>query len=172
MARRSRGSETLRLSEARLTPDQRRAWHALGVFSSPFDAAAALAIAGAGEETTGLLVRRSLLERDGDRLRLHDLAADYCRAALGEPALTGLRLAHAAYFSAVAREAQRLYLQGNHHVLRGLALFDRERTQIESAFAFLDADPADPARAAALIALVDGVVYASNLRFHPRQRLT
>lgn len=165
-------SETLRLSEARLTPDQRRAWHALGVFPAPFDAAAALAIAGAEADTTDRLVRLSLLERaENNRLRLHDLAADYCRGCLDAEALDSLRFAHARHFTAVGWEAHRLYQLGHENVVRGLALFDEERAHLEAAFAFLAVHVDDPARAPTLISLVYAMVPTSALRFHPAHRI-
>ncbi len=77
-------SETLRLSEDQLPAADRQAWRNLAVFSASFEATAAAAIAGAEEKLLITFVRRSLLERDGpDRYALHDLAADYARAAPG-----------------------------------------------------------------------------------------
>ncbi|MEO6741464.1 MAG: SMEK domain-containing protein, partial [Chthoniobacteraceae bacterium] len=135
-------SETLRLSEAQLTPAQREAWRALGVFTASFDARAAEDVAAAGAEMLRLLVRRSLLERedrDGvERYRLHDLAADYARAQLAAQspaAFDTLRMAHARHYVTVGNDAERLYLKGD--AVGGLTLFDRERAQIEAAFEWL-----------------------------------
>ena len=165
-------TETLRLSEDLLPPVEREAWRKLGVFTVPFDARAAAAIAGADGEMLTRFLRRSLLERDGaDRHRLHrlhDLAADYARARLGEPALDDLRMAHARHFAEVGYETADLYLKGD--VMGGLALFDRERAQIEATFAWLAARP-DAASATVLLDLVNAVVYTGDLRFHPRQRI-
>jgi len=78
-------SQTLRLSEERLDADLLLVWRKLSVFKSSFDGRAAEVIAGAGEHTLRLLVRRSLLELDGDdRYRLHDLVAEYARCTADE----------------------------------------------------------------------------------------
>jgi tetratricopeptide (TPR) repeat protein len=151
-------SETLRLSEAMLTEEQRQAWRALGVFSGSFDERAAAAIIIAQRRpisflgklkglfrklpqtdmrhTLDLLTRRSLLERaEGDRYQLHDLAADYARARLGPSALDSLRQAHGQHYPAIGREADSLYTKGK--PVEGLALFDAEREQIEAAYGWL-----------------------------------
>ncbi len=163
-------TETLRLSEDALPPAKRAAWRRLGVFTVPFEARAAAAIAGADGEMLARFVSRSLLEREGsDRYKLHDLAADYARARLGEPALDELRMAHARYFAKVGYEADALFLKGD--AVGGLALFDRERAQIEAAFAWLVAREDAVSAATVLLDLVDAVVYTGDLRFHPRQRI-
>jgi tetratricopeptide (TPR) repeat protein len=162
-------SETLRLSTAQLPPDERAAWEKLGVFTASFEARAAETIAGAGEEMLGRFVRRSLLEREGgDRYRLHDLAADYARAQLGSDALPTLHRTHAAHYTAVGDETQGIYMKGD--AVGGLALFDRERAQIEAAYTWLAAR-GDEAAARQVLALVGAVVYAGDLRFHPHQRI-
>ncbi len=191
-------SETLRLSEAMLTPEQRDAWRALGVFAHEFDERAAAAImgsagvAGASQAASVLtvLVRRSLLEKPGsDRYQMHDLAAEYARTQLGEQAVATLRLAHARYYLSVAQHAEyELYLKGK--ALEGLALFDAERAGIEAAFAWLSSIclpagderptkmPGEPSRSheqesqgnRLLIDLVHAVVYTGDLRFHMRRQ--
>ena len=221
-------SETLRLSEAPLTPEQKAAWRALGIFQHSFDERAAAAVIAAQSSpvavqldapvpadsaqspvrpssadqassctATGLLslTRRSLVERVGDRYQLHDLGAEYARARLSPAACETLRLAHAQHYIQIGEEADNLYLKGQ--VVPGLALFDTEREQIEAAFDWLrqrvfpgfsppnlgkDEDPRDdearrakardysPARQ--LIALIESIALTSDLRFHPRQRIT
>ncbi len=152
-------SETLRLSEAQLPEAERGAWRALGVFTASFEARAAEAVARPevarhsnvetqpadstlecrATEMLGHFVRRSLLEREGaERFKVHDLAADYARAQLDDPARTALHLAHARHYTAVGDDAQSLYLKGD--AVGGLALFDRERAQLEAAYAWLDAE--------------------------------
>ena len=164
-------SETLRLSEAQLPAAERAAWRNLGVFTASFDARAAQAIAGAEETMLDHFVRRSLLECEGaDRYKLHDLAADYARAQLGEAPLTALHLAHARHFTAVGEEADQLYNTKGKHI-EGLTLFDGERAQLEAAYAWL-ATRDDAAAAQPMIVLVNAVVYTGQtLRFHPRQRI-
>jgi tetratricopeptide (TPR) repeat protein len=163
-------SETLRLSEEQLPAPEREAWRMLGVFTASFDARAAQAIAGADEDMLDHFVRRSLLEREGaDRFKLHDLAADYARARFGDAALADLYLTHARHYTAVGKETSELYLEGK--PVEGLALFDRERAQIEAAYGWL-AGREDEAAARQVIYLVNSVVYTGQaLRFHPRQRI-
>ncbi len=164
-------SETLRLSEAQLPEAERDAWRKLGVFTASFDARAAKAVVGAEEAMLTHFVRRSLLEREGaDRYKLHDLAADYACAQLHASAVVDLHLAHARHYTAVGDEADDLYLTKG-KTTDGLALFDRERAQIEAAYAWLAARD-DEAAARQIIALVNAVVYTGQgLRFHPRQRI-
>ena len=164
-------SETLRLSEAQLPEAERDAWRKLGVFTASFDARAAKAVVGAEEAMLTHFVRRSLLEREGaDRYKLHDLAADYACAQLHASAVVDLHLAHARHYTAVGDEAYDLYLTKG-KTTDGLALFDRERAQIEAAYAWLAARD-DEAAARQIIALVNAVVYTGQgLRFHPRQRI-
>jgi tetratricopeptide (TPR) repeat protein len=163
-------SETLRLSEDQLPQAKREAWRKLGVFGASFDAGAAEAVAGAAEAVLGRLVRRSLLERAGtDRYELHDLAAEYARGKLDATTLDAACLKHAEHYASVGKEADRLYLKGD--VVAGLALFNQERPQIEAAFGWLSLRQ-DLASDRALINLVNAVAQTSNLRFHPRQRIT
>jgi hypothetical protein len=75
------------------------------------------------------------------RWRLHDLMRDLAGGtaaeALGAPAdlaarLTAARMRHAEYYRGVLAVADDLYLKGGELVLSGLALFDRERRNIET----------------------------------------
>lgn len=167
-------SATLRLSEERLADADRDAWRRLGVFAASFDARAAEAVAGADEMMLGRFVSRSMLDREGvERYKLHDLAADYARARLAEhagDALTALHLAHARHCVRIATEAEAAYNEGGEALLRGLALFDRERAHMENAFAWLRTRHDDePARM--LIALAGVMPWASVMRFHPQIRV-
>jgi tetratricopeptide (TPR) repeat protein len=162
-------SETLRLSEAGLPEPERGAWRGLGVFTVSFDARAAQAVAGADDAMLVRFLGRSLLEREGtERFKVHDLAAEYACAQLASEALTALHLSHARHYTEVGDEADSTYLKGD--AVGGLALFDRERAQIEVAWAWL-AEREGEAAARQLIALVDAVAYTIALRFQPRQRI-
>jgi tetratricopeptide (TPR) repeat protein len=173
-------AETLRLSVDSLPAGECAAWLRLGVFAGDFDADAARAVAGEAADSAFLnrLVRRNLLERetssgDRERYRLHDLAAEYARGRLnteeGADVLDAASLAHAEHYAAVGKTADQLYLAGK--PLAGLALFDRERVQIEAGFAWLTTHPDGGAADRALLVLVDGVSYSADLRFHPRQMI-
>lgn len=163
-------AETLRLSEALLLPADRTALRQLGVFPASFEEKAAAAITGADPVLLTRLVRRSMLERDGARYRLHDLAADYTRAQHPPEALTALHLAHARHYLAVLVEARNLYTAGHANITVGLALFDTERAHIEAAHAWLLAATL-PERDELLIAFPDAFGLINQLRQHPRQRL-
>jgi tetratricopeptide (TPR) repeat protein len=142
------------------------------------------------------LVNASLVEwnKASDRFRLHDFVRQFCDGKLNEDERIAARLRHARHYSAVSKAANKLYLQGGENVVRGLELFDRERTHLEAAFEFLSeqvgrAVPCAPNQgkavpqrraadnppyreaAALLISLVNAVVYTGDLRFHPRQRI-
>lgn len=161
-------SETLRLSEAQLPKAEREAWRKLGIFNASFIAYDAKAIADADAAMLVRFVRRSLLEREGvERFKVHDLAADYARGQLSLDALGKLHLAHAKHYISVARLADGLYKIRGKAAL-GLSLFDSERTQIETAYAWLSGR-GDEAAARQLLSLMDAVAYTGNLRFHPRQ---
>ena len=116
------------------------------------------------------LVHLNLLEYNDTTQRFdwHDLVREYASRQLTDAEELTARLAHADYFIAVASRAKELYKQGHEAVKQGLDLFDLERAQIENAFAWLSGTAQNAPR---LIALVDGVAYTSDLRFHPRQRI-
>lgn len=184
-------AETLRLSEELLPDASRRAWRALGIFTASFDSAAAHAIiqgerggvSPPGDSSSSLsdtedllvdLVRRSLLEQSGDRYRMHDLAAEYAEQQLDPPTRFRTHLAHAEYFTKVGAQTDDIYLAGD--PVGGLDLFDAERAQIEASFAWLTTtdlrSEAEQAQTdGVLLALINGIAYTSNLRFHPWQQI-
>ncbi|HWB07375.1 MAG TPA: tetratricopeptide repeat protein [Verrucomicrobiales bacterium] len=160
----------LHLSEKMLTESQRGCWLGLSVMRSSFDERAALAVAGAGEGILDLLVRRGLLERQGERLRMHDLAADYARL-VREPAMleAGL-LACAKHFVAVCEEAGAACLAGGEEMTAGLRIFDAERSHFDAVFSWLCCR-ADAESAKLLISLVNAVQPVSALRFSSGERI-
>ena len=161
--------ETLALSERSLAEEERTAWRKLGVFAGSLDGAAAREVVGADDLLLAHLVKRSLLEREGDRYRLHDLAAEYAGERLRETDTEfATRLSHARHYAAVGASADDQYMSGD--AVGGLASFDQERGELEAAFRWLAGEPA-PETDRVLIELVNGVVYTSNLRFHPRERI-
>lgn len=123
-------------------------WHELAVFPASFDTAGAAAVWGQPEEAAndalGVLLSRSVVLYDPtqQRWRLHDLmrdlaGGDAATEALGAPADLAARLSlagmrHAAHYCGVLAAADDLYLNGGDQVLLGLALFDRERRNIET----------------------------------------
>jgi tetratricopeptide (TPR) repeat protein len=182
-----------------LAKESKKRWMLLSVFFASFDLPAAAAVWGEGQAGSPqrafmqLLVNASLVEHDAanSRFRLHDLVRQFCDGKLTEAERTGLHLAHARHYTAVGRVAKKLFLTKGKHV-DGLALFDRERVQIEAAYSWLEArgsrreeapdksgsrqemsllTSAATDTARQMIALVDAVTYTSDLRFHPRRRI-
>ena len=129
---------SLRLSYDDLPPDGQAALCQLSVFPASFDAAAAqavVAVAAGATETLELLRRNSVLEWDAalERYNLQDLVRVFGAARLD--AADAVRLRHAQHYVQVASVAgQDLYLQGE--TLAGLALFDRERVQIDAGWSW------------------------------------
>ncbi len=163
-------SETIRLSEAQLTPGERDAWRKLGVLSVSFDESAASSIAGTDVSILKNLVRRSLLEREGeDRYKMHELADDYAQTAIGEASVAETHFAHARHYTSVAWEAGNLYFNGE--PLDGLDLFDRERPHLEVAYRWLSGAEMNTIIAQQIVALVDATAYTGALRFYPSQRI-
>jgi len=147
--------------------------------ASSFDRAAAKALLAAAvtdpdEEEPGdwldSLVHFNLLEHDPDNHRFdwHDLLHEFAATKLDNDRAETARTAHARHYADVAQLSKELYKHGHDSMMQGLALFDRERPQIEAAFAYLQTH-SDLANT--LLDLVDGMAYIGNLRFHPRQRI-
>jgi tetratricopeptide (TPR) repeat protein len=172
----------------RTHPDIADRWHELAVFLAGFDDAAAAAVwdqpAGTARDALGRLLSHSMVLYDEaqQRWRLHDLMRDlagghFATQALGAPAdlaarLTAARQRHAEHYCGVLAAADDLYLKGGAQVVRGLALFDRERRNIETGQAWAAGCAADDPTAARLCVNYPNtgadVLY---LRRHPRQRI-
>jgi tetratricopeptide (TPR) repeat protein len=172
----------------RARPDIADRWHALAAFPASFDAAAAAAVwdqpAEATDEALGVLLSRSMVLYDEaqQRWRLHDLMRDLAggRAAteaLGAPAdlaarMTAACMRHAEHYCSVLEAAGDLYLKGGEQVVLGLALFDRERRNIETGQAWSTESAADdPAAARLCVKYSDVGAHVLSLRQHPRQRV-
>jgi tetratricopeptide (TPR) repeat protein len=170
-----------------LSESERRAFAALSVMPADFDRDAGKAVIAAAIRRSWLyrLLRRAtpdtnkLLDRlvhlnlldygeSSGRYDWYDLLRDYAAARLPENEAEQAQLAHAKYFTKVARQADALYLQGNEHMLQGLALFDRERTHFEAAFSFLTEHPRWTEE---LIRLVDSMIHTGDLRFLSGQHI-
>jgi len=129
------------LSYELLTPELQRLWSLLSVFPADFDLAGA---AGAvwemeempAEDALGELIRWSLVDfspsatGEGGRYRLHDLARDFAGSRLDPSAVDPAGLRHAEHYRDVLSEADECFLKGKEGVLKGLQLFDQEKTNI------------------------------------------
>lgn len=131
------------LAEAR--PKLLERWRMLGVFPSDFAAEAAAAVwrrgAVEGRDDLDRLLSRSMLQRDAvsGRYRLHDLYRELAEDGLGADHLAAARERHAAHFCDVLGRADEIYRRGADHVVAGLALFDRERPNLEAGQAWSQA---------------------------------
>jgi tetratricopeptide (TPR) repeat protein len=162
---------SLALSYAALPAEAQQAFAQLGVFVGDFPLEAAEAVVQLPDtpspipDTLSLLRRRSLLEYDAasERYDLHDLARAFALARL--PDVRPARLRHARYYQGVANHAQmELYLKGQ--VLEGLALFDRERRQIDAAWQWLMEQPQSDETDTLLLDFADAAAYVGELRYN------
>jgi tetratricopeptide (TPR) repeat protein len=162
---------SLQLSYDALDEAARTALSRLSVFPASFDRAAALAVldAGdAGDELLDALAGRSLLEWDaaGDRFDLHALVRIFAATRLEHA--DAVRLRHARHYAAVADAAEQQYLQGGAALIAGLALFDRERAQIDAGWAWALAHAGDEATDALLGDYTNATASIGLLRFDAR----
>ncbi|MDY3561682.1 tetratricopeptide repeat protein [Gemmata sp. JC673] len=170
-------------------------WQLLSVFPADFDAQAVAAVwdlkrgnkfdidAADGELTA--LLERSLVQFDTttDRYSLHDLMRPVARTAFefveGHElqASTNERLAtaeerFAGFYCRVLGATNGLYLKGNDNVLRGLALFDREATNIRHGQRWAVQHRATKRVAAELCRHYSGIgAYVLGLRLFPREQI-
>jgi len=165
-------SATLRLSEDRLTSEERVAWRSLSVFTTSFDARAAAAVAGAGdavvEEVRPYEACWSEWESLDTASTISPLSTLASASSRDDATLRALHLAHAVHYTAIGKEADALYLRGD--VTAGLALFDCERAHIDAAYSWLDSCGDDEATSRQLVSLVGAITYVSDLRFHAREQ--
>ena len=162
---------SLRLSYDTLTPDMQAGLCQLSVFPTSFDeVAAAVVVAEGNVEVLDILQRRCLLEWDASvqRFSLNDLVRAFVATRLEDVDAALLR--HAQHYAQVANQANQLCIKGD--VSAGLALFDRERNNIDAGWAW--------ALKKAGTAVVDTLVrdytgamtYIGDLRYDkPRERI-
>lgn len=160
--------------------DLQQQWRALAVFPDTFDAAAAAAVwemdEGAAHDALTEQNGYSLLEfnQDTARFRLHDLARDFADARMSEEERAAAQFRHAQRFRDVLAEAGDLYLAGGERIKTGLAIFDRERANIEAGMAWV-ASQIEANREAAELCIDYigplGVNFLLGLRLFPRERI-
>jgi tetratricopeptide (TPR) repeat protein len=172
----------------RARPELADRWHELAVFPASFDTAAAGAVWDQPEETSddalGMLLSRSMVLYDPaqQRWRLHDLMRDLAGGqaaveALGAPGDLAARLAaarrrHAEHYRGVLAVANDYYLKGGAQVVLGLALFDRERRNIETGQAWAaEAAADDPTAMRLCVSYPLAGLHILFLRQHPRRRI-
>jgi tetratricopeptide (TPR) repeat protein len=129
---------SLSLGYGLLSEELQRAWCALAVFPDTFDLAAAAAVwdveENLAQDRLDELVRYCLADWNeaSARVRLHDLARLIANKRLGDSERMKSQRQHAAHYREVSATANTLYQQGGERLIQGLALFDLERTNIET----------------------------------------
>jgi tetratricopeptide (TPR) repeat protein len=150
-------------------------WRDLSVFPSGFDTAAAAAVWSIDDRDIGSdrlsdLDRRGLIEVVAeDRYRLHDLLRDVARRDWPAERTQAAAQRHAEYFRSILDRANALYLQGGGAIAEGLALYDRERTNIEAGQCWAATECERSENAAILTtAYANDGVNIVRIRLHPR----
>jgi hypothetical protein len=166
-----------------LTPELQRLWSLLSVFPADFDLAGAAAVLEMeempAEDALGELIRWSLVDfspsatGEGGRYRLHDLARDFAGSRLDEALREPAILRHAEHYRDVLSRANEIYKQGKDGVLKGLALFDLERTNILAGQSWADNNLDGNSSAAIDLckSYPDAGVYVLDLRHSPREKI-
>ncbi|MFT3766642.1 MAG: tetratricopeptide repeat protein [Minicystis sp.] len=158
-----------------LEPEVRKAWACLGVFPADFEARCAAALLDVdvdrGAEILSEILQRNLIEWDeaSGRYRMHDLARDYARTRLDAAALAAAWARFADHYADVAEHADALYRTGGTSTREGLALFDVERQNIETAIAWaMDHAEADAGARLCRLAIVCASILALRANAHDR----
>jgi len=149
-------------------------WRTLSVFSTDFDAPAAAAVWDVEQEpaetSLGALVRRSLVEGNNGRYRLHDLARVFADNRCGEDERSGAQRSHAKHYLSVLAHANDLYRQGGPALLRGLRLVDLEWANIRAGQAWAaDLTASDQETAELACKYPHTGAYCLVLRLHPSE---
>ena len=151
----------------------------LSVFSRGIDREAAIVVWDKGREAAdaalGRLLSASVLEWDAaaERYRLHDLVLDFATSRLAaDEAAKGSRL-HARHYAHVLKRANALYLAGRDSAVQGLALFDRERGNVEAGFTWARSQiAADETLARLCSEYLGGGAFILDLRLHPLEQIS
>ncbi len=171
---------SLTLSEELLDESLRPLFHALAVFPTDFDAAGAAAVWDSKEDNAQdrlyKLRSYSLVEFDEaiKRYRLHDLVRVFAeeRLATDKQAQDTAARRHAVHYKEVMARAHELYLQHGEDTFKGLALFDREWTNIHAGFGWCSTRPSADKDALRLCNLYpDAGVHCLRLRQPPAERI-
>ncbi len=168
---------SLHLSYSRLPEKAAAVFRMLSVFPLDFDSLAEEAICqDEDHELLSELLRWSLVDylEESKRYRLHDLVRIFASRKLmetdGEAARNEVRQRHAEHFRDVLSSATEIYKNGN--ALAGLNIFDLERMNIESAWAWAKENLAKSNAAASICSTFLNWPYLLELRQHPRERIS
>jgi len=167
---------SLSLSYDLLPEEAAYRFRTLAIFPATFDAPAAAAVWALelepAEAALGDLVRRSLVDGDDGRYRLHDLARVFADSRCGAEERTEAQRRHAMHYRTVLAGADDLYLRGGPDLLRGLRLFDLEWTNVRAGQAWAaDHVAGDQAAAELSFWYPHAGAYCFNLRLRPTERI-
>jgi tetratricopeptide (TPR) repeat protein len=163
------------LSYSRLPTEMASVFHQLSVFPADFDAAAEEVVCqDEGHWHLSELVRWSLVEFDSatGRYHLHDLVRIFAALRLGAGEKREAEERHAEHYQTVLSASDELYQQGADGVLVGLALFDREWSNIQAGWAWAERNMADSSAAASLCSSYpEEAFYVLDLRLRPKEMI-
>ena len=165
---------SLSLSYNFLPGELTRRWRTLSVFPVDFDAPAAAAVWGLEQEPAdaalGDLVRRSLIEGEDGRYRLHDLARVFAASRCEEEERAEAQRLHAVHYREVLRKSNRLYKTGGQALLSGLRLVDLEWANIRAGQAWVaDHAASDPQWSELAFWYPHAGIYCLVLRLRPSE---
>ena len=173
---------SIRLSYNLLECEIQQRWRMLSVFPDRFNALAAAAVwevrevgrneVDAARDALSRLLRLSMLEWDAavKRYRLHDLTRDFARAECSEAEREAALAQHSKHYLRLVGHAADLYEKGGESVMRGLALFDVERVNIEAGQNWAARRAGNNPEAQRLCSsYANRGMYLFSLRFHPRR---
>ena len=167
---------SLSLSYKLLSPWEQHVLARLGVFAPSFDRKAIEAIIPTDEgvdlvDTLDSLFEANLLEYDAIQARysLHELVRIFALARLRESNQEEpTYLQHAQYYIQIAEEAERQFLAGGAQIVAGLALFDRERVQIDAAWNWMIQHAGNSVVDSLLLMITDATAFIGDLRYPKR----
>jgi tetratricopeptide (TPR) repeat protein len=169
---------SLTLSYDLLSIPMQKLWRSLAVFPNTFDDAAVaflwkLKVEDAQDQLAEL-ISYSLIEwnETTQRYRLHDLVRLFADAHLrGQERVVSKKM-HAFYFCNLLAQTRELYLKGNEEMMRGLALFDLERENIEAGQAWtVPLIGKDEMVTQLTMLYYESGLYILDLRLHPSERI-
>ena len=168
---------SLSLSYELLSEALRERWRWLAVFPDTFAGDAAAAVwrveVDEAQDILGELMATSLVEwnQKSGRYRQHDLARLFADAKLSAEERAVGQKRFATHYKNVLATANELYLEGGESLLRGLALFDLEWSNIQDGHTWVAvrADTADADITRLSITYPNVGAYVLNLRQHSRE---
>lgn len=151
-------------------------WRVLAIFPTSFDSVAAATIwvveQDEADALLGDLVRRSLIDGEDDRYRLHDLARIFAGSLPNDQERSLAERRHAVHYRNILAQTNKLFLQGGPSQSIALRLVDREWPNIQAGQAWAADRMKEDREAATLTASYSDVgVYTLNLRLWPQERI-